>query len=183
MSRGGVSPVGAVTVLEATAGPADAPAISEQKRPGTPEAAMSSRMNRIVVPALSCAALVLLPVTARADGPPAAANKPAPAAQARSPMMTLINTAIEEGQVSLRTLVTRLGATTDDNEAFALQRQIEQAKLDTELKVLGIQATFARQEGRAGVAVALERVIAQLRDRRAAVPSEPPAATRPTTGR
>jgi hypothetical protein len=78
-----------------------------------------------------------------------------------TPEMAAIRGALDEGRAAVEALGARLAATTDNDACFALQREIEAAKRDTDLRVLGIQAEFARREGRSETAAELEAVIAR----------------------
>jgi len=100
------------------------------------------------------------PPAVTADPVSAAATSPV----APSPEMAAIRGALDEGRARVDALAARLAATTDNDACFALQREIELAKRDTELQILGIQADFARREGRGETAAELEAVIAQIRN-------------------
>jgi hypothetical protein len=83
---------------------------------------------------------------------------------ALTPEMAAIRGALDEGRARVDALAVRLAAMTDNDACFALQREIELAKRDTELQVLSIQVDFARREKRGETAAELEAVIAQIRN-------------------
>ncbi len=80
-----------------------------------------------------------------------------------SPEMVAIRAALAEGRIQLDGLSTQLAAATDDQAAFALQKEIEQAKTATELRILGIQAAHARERGLTELANELDAAMAQVR--------------------
>lgn len=117
---------------------------------------------------------------------PAVAAAPAPVAQPvtpatpvrktsrrLSPLAVAMNAVVESEAEQMKTLKARLVAAKDPATADAVQREIEQLKLDTEVQLLSLQAANHRQNGRIEAAVQLEESIRSLR----AVPSV--AAPRP----
>ena len=93
-----------------------------------------------------------------ANGEPPAVAAPAPA----TPMMVAIDAALEVGRAQVAELAAQLATAPDDTTALALHRAIEQAKSDAKLRVFGIQAEFARREGRLEDAQQLEAAIAAM---------------------
>ena len=109
-------------------------------------------------------ALALAPALAD-DDPATATATPAPTAATPappSPMMAAIDDALQQEHAQVAGLAAQLAAATDDASALALQRAIEQAKMDGQLRVLGIQVQFARLEGRADDATKLEAALAAM---------------------
>jgi len=95
------------------------------------------------------------------------AATPAPAttvtAKARvHPMVAEMRAVLETERVEFRNLFARFRAAPDATAALAVQREIEQLKLSTEISLLRIQADYARRAGRAAQAAELEKVIAEL---------------------
>jgi hypothetical protein len=100
------------------------------------------------------------------------------AARVLSPLMVEIQAVLADEQTKVAELQARLEAATDDHAALALQKEIEQIKVETELNILRLQATYARNEGRIEQAAEIEAVIAEmLSPRPVGVPIERPAPT------
>ncbi len=119
---------------------------------------MSRSLSTFAVSLLLCA-LALTPALAVDDTPTAAA----PAATAPlTPMMTDITAAMQAEQAQVAALVAQLATAPDDAAALELHRAIEQAKMDGQLQVLGIQARYARAEGRVDDATKLEAALAAM---------------------
>ncbi len=116
---------------------------------------MSRSLSAFAVSLLLCA-LALTPALAVDDTPTAAATAPL------TPMMTDITAALQAGQAQVAALAAQLATAPDDAAALALHRAIEQAKMDGQLQVLGIQARYARTEGRVEDATKLEAAIAAM---------------------
>lgn len=98
---------------------------------------------------------------------------PPPAAAAAVEMQE-IDEALAACRARVADLTARLRETTADETALALQRDIEQAKRETELDVLRIQAKHARLAGRDAQADAIEAELARMTA--PAVPTAPAAA-------
>lgn len=119
---------------------------------------MSRSLSTFAVSLLLCA-LALTPALAVDDTPTAAA----PAATAPlTPMMTDITAAMQVEQAQVAALVAQLATAPDDAAALELHRAIEQAKMDGQLQVLGIQARYARAEGRVEDATKLEAALTAM---------------------
>ncbi len=116
----------------------------------------------------------VLPATGRA-AEATAAPAPGIAATAKpSAMMTEIRALIADEHRSLTALNERFRRTTDPAAAIALQREIAQLKLGTEIALLRVQARHARATGRLSVAAHLDEAIHEL---------ESPPVPQPTTTR
>jgi len=104
-----------------------------------------------------------------------AADDPATAAEtvAPSPLQAAIETALQEERAQVAALAAQLESAPDDAAALALHRAIEQAKRDGQLRVLGVQAEFARREGRLEDAQSLEAAIAAMGRPAAPAPFQP----------
>ncbi len=104
-----------------------------------------------------------------------AADDPATAAEtvAPSPLQAAIETALQEERAQVAALAAQLESAPDDAAALALHRAIEQAKRDGQLRVLGVQAEFARREGRLEDAQSLEAAIAAMGRPAAPAPLQP----------
>lgn len=111
----------------------------------------------------------------------AAATTPAPAAVRRAPhRMTPLAIAmagvVESEKASMATLKARLASAKDGAAMDAVNREIEQLKVDTEVQLLTLQATHHRQNGRPALADELEMAIRELRmPQRALEPASRPA--------
>lgn len=112
-----------------------------------------------------------------------AADDPATAAEtvAPSPLQAAIETALQEERAQVAALAAQLESAPDDAAALALHRAIEQAKRDGQLRVLGVQAEFARREGRLEDAQSLEAAIAAMG--RPAAPATPQPRPAPDASR
>ena len=96
-----------------------------------------------------------------AAGPSAVAQEdPAAAAPdtavAATPWMLEVRAALDREKEQIEALRTRLKAKPRDQEALALQREIERVKLETEAAILRVQAVAARTAGQAALAERLE---------------------------
>lgn len=78
------------------------------------------------------------------------------------PLLQAIKTAWQEHNVERTQLESELAATSNPLAALEVQRRIEAAAREFELRVLRIQAEFARSEGRIEVAERLEAAIAEM---------------------
>jgi hypothetical protein len=85
-----------------------------------------------------------------------------PAERPLTPMQAEIKQVLEDEKTAVAELETRFTQTTDQAAALEIQKKIQETKLGTELKVLGIQAGFARAEGRTAVAEQLEAAIREM---------------------
>jgi len=92
----------------------------------------------------------------------AAAPETVTVAPARNPLMTEVRAALGREHEQLAALRARLAHTTDHRAALALQREIERVKLQTEVAILRIQASAARQAGHAALAARLDAAIENL---------------------
>ena len=118
----------------------------------------------------------VLPATGRA-AEATAAPAPGIAATAKpSAMMTEIRALIADEHRSLTALNERFRRTTDPAAAIALQREIAQLKLGTEIALLRVQARYARAGGRLAVAAHLDDAIRELES----PPVPPQTAVRPS---
>ncbi len=79
-----------------------------------------------------------------------------------SPLMREIRSAWEAQAVAVAALETRLETAADATEFLALQRQIEDLRVGTEVRFLEIQARHARSEGRLDAAARLEAAVARM---------------------
>jgi hypothetical protein len=111
--------------------------------PDTPE-------NQAEIEAAARGELVLEPVA------------PAGGDASLSPEMAAIREALAAGQARVDELEARLVAASGDEAALAVMRAIEQAKQDTEIEVLRIQAEHARLAGRETQAQEIEAAITQM---------------------
>lgn len=150
---------------------------------------MPSIRKHSVTTMMTIAMILAASAPLRAESP-APQAPPAPAAPASldaasvlSPMMVDINTALADGNARLKALAERADAATGDEESFALQREIEQAKRNIQSKVLGIQAAYARQDGRIEQAERIEAAIIALDKLGAPATPALPAASATPAGR
>jgi len=77
-------------------------------------------------------------------------------------MPEAIRRTLDEESRSLTSLHARLEDVSNDAEALAIERELEQKKSETELALLRIQAQEARDEGRVALAEEIERAIDDL---------------------
>lgn len=116
---------------------------------------------------------------ASTTGDPVAAVPSDPAAAvAPTPLQAAIEAAVLEERTQVAELAAQLATAPDDATALALHRAIEKAKLDGQVRVLGVQVEFARREGRLEDAARIEAAIAAMG--RPAVPAQ--AEPRPAPG-
>nr|MEE4268049.1 hypothetical protein [Candidatus Krumholzibacteria bacterium] len=80
----------------------------------------------------------------------------------KNPVMARINEVLAQSEARLVELQTRLEAETSDLAKLEIIKQIEQTRVQTELDVLGTQASYARQTGREDVALEIEGAIAEM---------------------
>jgi hypothetical protein len=100
------------------------------------------------------------------------------AAPVLSPLMLEIQAALAAEQARVADLEARFAAAADEASALAIQKEIEQIKVETELSILRLQAEHARQEGRVEQAAQIEAAIAEMMNPRpAGIPIERPAPT------
>lgn len=114
---------------------------------------------------LTFAAAVLLLAATAVIASPAAADEPvaaAPAPAPPTPLMAAIDAVLQAEHAQVAELAAQLATAPDDATALALHRAIEQAKGDTQVRVLGLQAEFARREGRIEDAQRIEEAIAAM---------------------
>jgi len=96
-------------------------------------------------------------------------------------MMVEIESALAAGEKTVAEAAARLPAAKTRTDALAIQREIERAKIATEVSVLRIQAAYARREGRPETAAKLEadaELMLRPRPRMAPAQVVPPAAKR-----
>ena len=96
---------------------------------------------------------------------PAAKHAPAPTltpAKPANPMVTEMRAVLETERVQFANLFARFRVAPDGAAALAVQREIEQLKVGTEISLLRIQADYARRAGRISQAAELEKVITEL---------------------
>jgi hypothetical protein len=79
-----------------------------------------------------------------------------------SPMLQEILAAWDASQVAVAALDQSFRAASDATTALAIQRQIEDLRQQTEVRILGIQAKYARQEGRIEDAEEIEAAIEEM---------------------
>lgn len=110
---------------------------------------------------LVCLALASLssPAFAQPAAPPA---EPRLERRLMSPMVVEMFDAMDEQRIQVRALKAELARTHEPALVFELQRRIALAKQAIELRLLRIQATHARREGRVEVARSLEAAILAL---------------------
>jgi hypothetical protein len=94
--------------------------------------------------------------------PATAAPAAAGVARRPTPMVADILAAIDEQRGVLRALKARLSKTQDRREVIEIHRAISTAKLETEVRLLRIQAGYARREGRLEAATHLEAAITAM---------------------
>jgi hypothetical protein len=124
---------------------------------------------------------------------PSAAASPAPVApesapeavaprlpvQRMSPMVADLHAAIDEQREKIAKLRAELALARGGARALELQRALSAAKRETELRLLRIQADYARREGRLEAAGNLEAAITAM----TAPPASREPASRPTPSR
>ncbi len=113
------------------------------------------------------------------ETPAAAGSVPASpkkAAVRRSPLALALQATLDREAETMAALQVRLAATRDGETAFALQKQMEQLKFDTEIALLQVQADHHRIGGRVAAAEQLEAVIRDMKaPPRAFAPIQRPA--------
>ena len=98
---------------------------------------------------------------------------------AQSPMITELMALLAGQDEKLADLAARQKKATTGDEAIAVQREIQELKLGTEISMLRIQATYARREGRTADADRLDGVVRDLvSPPKLGVPSNRPAPVR-----
>jgi hypothetical protein len=107
-----------------------------------------------------------------------AAVAPARPRRPVNPLYAGITALIEAEGEQLRVLARRLDATRDSEAAMAIQREIEQVKVQTELSILRLQSEHARRSGKAALADRLDAAIREMQEPRPA----PKPASRPAPG-
>lgn len=140
---------------------APAPSAGRAAEPGAPATSPSAAPGQAATSAASSAAAPAAPVAAK---------------RALSPMLAEMHTFIEAQDLKLAELNAKQAAAHTNDEGIALQQQIQALKLDTEVSLLRIQATYARREGRAQDADRIESVV---RDMLSPPRIASPAANRP----
>ncbi len=77
-------------------------------------------------------------------------------------LMERIGNVMAAADLNVDQLQTRLDATTNNAQALEIIKQLEQVKIQAELDMLAVQATFARENGREEIALEIERAISQM---------------------
>jgi hypothetical protein len=80
-----------------------------------------------------------------------------------SPMMKEIQAAFDAEREALDVLEARLKSVTTEAEIMRVMKEIERVKVETELEILGVQADYARREGRIEQAQRIEAAIKHMR--------------------
>jgi hypothetical protein len=130
--------------------------------------------RRVLIMALAAIPFTVLPVPAEEVAKPGAAEVPDPilqplyadpaaAVRRPSPMVVEVLAAIEAQRATLRELKSRLSQTRDPRDVQELHRAIAVAKHETEMRLLRIQADYARREGRIDAAARFEEAIATMK--------------------
>lgn len=115
------------------------------------------------------------------ETPAAGTAAPAPArTRQRSPLSVAIAAALETEKQAMAALETQLAATKDAATIAAINGQIEQLKIDSEVQLLTLQAVHHRGAGRTAVAEQLE---AAIRDMKAPPRTFTPASRPAPSGR
>ena len=129
-----------------------------------PNARLAALVLLCLVPALALGEAAAPVREAAGSAPSAAAAPSAPQRQAlrMSPMAAEMFGAIDEQRDRVRALRTELSRTRDGARSLELQRAIAMLRHETELRLLRIQAAYARREGRLETAAGLEAAIAAL---------------------
>lgn len=114
--------------------------------------------------ALCALCLALTPAFAAepATGIPATADPAATAAPAPDSLPAAIADALAQERAQVETLAAQLATAPDDATALALQKAVEQAKFDGQVRVLTLQAAFARREGRLDDATRIEAALGAM---------------------
>ena len=89
----------------------------------------------------------------------------------KTPAMLEIDALLEVERVQLAELKARLQAAPDEETALAIQREVRQLKMETELEILRVQIRSAREMGRLDTVERLEQTIEYLTNPR---PVNPP---------
>lgn len=125
-----------------------------------------SRSLRTIAVAVLPALIAFAPCLARTDDPAAApaetaatAMAPAPAT---TPMLADIDAVLREERTRVDELTASLATAAGDEAALALHRAVEQVKMEAQLRILGIQADYARREGRIEDATRIEAAVAAM---------------------
>lgn len=111
----------------------------------------------------------------RAEGEAPATTTATPRVARVNPMMTEIRAVLDGERTTLARLNQRFRAAADGADAEAIQKEIAQVKLDSEIAVLRVQVKYARAGGRDAVAAFLEGAIRAMQS----PPVQLPAETRP----
>ncbi len=82
--------------------------------------------------------------------------------QVRNPMMERIQEILAQSDVRLVELQTSLDSQRNNTEALDIVKSIEQLKIRTELDIMAVQASFARQGGFEEVALEIEAALSQM---------------------
>jgi len=98
----------------------------------------------------------------RPDAVPAAPPAVSKADVSLSPVMEEIGAAWEKSRLEVAGLEERFASASGEDEALAIQKEIERLLVEVELEILGIQARYAREEGRIEVAEEIEAAIESM---------------------
>jgi hypothetical protein len=85
-----------------------------------------------------------------------------PERRGANPLMESIDRVVADADLRLAELQARLDRETDDLAALEIVRSMEQVKIQTELDILAVQASFARQNGREDIAQDIEGAITRM---------------------
>lgn len=90
----------------------------------------------------------------------------------QNPMMAEIRAVLDGERATLARLNQRFRAAVDGTDAEAIQKEIAQVKLDSEMAVLRVQVKYARAGGREAVAAFLEGAIRAMQSPPVQLPAE-----------
>lgn len=105
-----------------------------------------------------------VPVAPTLSEPAPGGDEPRPVVTKRplSPLMIELRAVMDAEAVQVAALRERVAKAASNDEAIALQREIEKVKFDTEVSLLRVQAKHARAGGRTEVAARIEAAISDL---------------------
>lgn len=126
------------------------------------------------------------PVAPTIAEPAPGGDEPRPVVTKRplSPLMIELRAVMDAEAVQVAALRERAAKAASNDEAIALQREIEKVKFDTEVSLLRVQAKHARAGGRTEVAARIEAAISELLNPpRIAAPAARPVPSRENPSR
>lgn len=123
---------------------------------------MSRSALALVLGALCLSAFPAFADTATPTTPTPAPAPPAEAAATPGTLQAAIADALAQERAQVETLAAQLATAPDDATALALQKAVEQAKFDAQVRVLTLQAAFARREGRVDDAARIEAALGAM---------------------